>query len=325
MTRKKLAALAVALLLLGLALSVAFAATGALQAAPKSVPGAAPTAATSAYEYMADLSDGIGSRVAGTPSAVQAAGLISQWFTQLGYEPALQDFAFKTDGATHTSSNVIATKAGVSTKQIIIGAHYDSVAVGRGAFDNASGVALMMQLADALRAAQTPYSLVFVAFGAEEAGLKGSKAYFDNMSAAQKAATVLMINFDSVAAGDQMYCYSSADQAWPQLTVRSMARQLGITILTNPGLNKDYPYGTTGDWSDHAPFAKDGIPYLYVEATNWLLGDKDGYINSAKYGEIWHSKKDTISWIEQQLPGRMEAQLELEFDALAAFLTTYSR
>ena len=325
MTRKKLLLLAVALLLLSLALSGAFTGTGALQAAPQSVPSAAPTAATSAYEYMAELSDGIGSRVAGTPSAVQAAGLISEWFTQLGYEPAQQDFAFKAGGATHTSSNVIATKAGASTKQIIIGAHYDSVAVGRGAFDNASGVALMMQLADALRAAPTPYTLVFVAFGAEELGEKGSDAYFASLTAAQKADTVLMINFDSVAAGDAMYCYSSADQAWPQLTVRSLARQMGITILTNPGLNKDYPYGTTGDWSDHVVFAKNGIPYLYFEATNWLLGDKDGYINSAKYGEIWHSKKDTISYIEQQFPGRMEAQLEAEYTVLIDFLTTYTR
>jgi len=325
MTRKKLALLAAVLLLLSLALSVAFAATGSLQAAPKSLPSAAPTAATSAYEYMAELSDEIGPRVAGTPAEARAAERVTQWFTQLGYEPAVQDFSFTSDGASGASANVIATKTGASTKQIIIGAHYDSVAVGRGAFDNASGVALMMQLADALRATQTPYTLVFVAFGAEEAGLKGSKAYFDTMSAAQKAATVLMINFDSVAAGDTVCAYSSVDQAWPQLTLRSMARRMGATILTNPGLNKDYPYGTTGDWSDHAVFAKNGIPYLYLEATNWLLGDKDGYVPTAKCGEIWHSRKDTIAYIEQQFPGRMEAQLELEFDALAAFLTTYTR
>jgi hypothetical protein len=122
-----------------------------------------------------------------------------------------------------------------------------------------------------------------------------------------------------------VYCYSSAAQAWPQLALRSMARQMGASILTSPGLNKDYPYGTTGDWSDHDVFARNGIPYLYLEATNWLLGDKDGYINSAKYGEIWHSKKDTIAYIEQRLPGRMKTQLELEFSALAEFLTTYTR
>jgi len=324
MTRKRLAALAAVLLLLSFALSVAFAASGALHAAPKSLPGAAPTAATSAYEYMAELSDEIGPRVAGTPAEARAAERITQWFADLGYNPGMQEFSFEKGGASRTSANVIATKAGASTKRIIIGAHYDSAAVGRGAFDNASGVALMMQLADALRAAQTPYALVFVAFGAEEVGLKGSEAYYQSLTPSQKADTVLMINLDSVAAGDRMYCYSSAHQAWPQLTLRSMARQMGATILTSPGLNKDYPYGTTGDWSDHIVFNKNGIPYLYLEATNWLLGDKDGYVPSAKCGEIWHSKKDTISYIEQQLPGRMEAQLEVELDALAAFLTTYS-
>ena len=325
MNRKGLAALVLALLAIGLALGLPALQTESSRAASGDLPGAAPAAATSAYEYMAELSDEIGPRVAGTPAEGRAAERVSQWFSQLGYEPAVQDFSFTADGASRASANVVATKVGSSPRQIVIGAHYDSVSVGRGAFDNASGVALMMQLAEALRAEETPYTLVFVAFGAEEAGLKGSKAYFESMTAAQKADTVLMINFDSVATGDQVYCYSSADQAWPQLTLRSMARQMGATILTNPGLNKDYPYGTTGDWSDHAVFAKNGVPYLYLEATNWLLGDKDGYINSAKYGEIWHSKKDTISYVEQQLPGRMEAQLEVEFAALAEFLTTYSR
>jgi len=324
MNRRRFAVLVFAFLAIGLALGLPALQTKSSRAASGDPPGAAPAAATSAYEYMAELSDEIGPRVAGTPAEVRAAERISQWLTQLGYAPAMQDFSFKDGGASHASANVVATKAGTSPKQIIIGAHYDSVATGRGAFDNASGVALMMQLADALRTAQTPYTLVFVAFGAEELGSKGSNAYFRSMTAEQKAATVLMINFDSVATGDQVYCYSSAAEAWPQLTLRSMARQMGATILTSPGFNKDYPYGTTGDWSDHAVFAKNGVPYLYLEATNWLLGDKDGYINSAKYGEIWHSKKDTISYIEQQLPGRMEAQFEVEFAALAEFLTTYS-
>ena len=260
MNRRRLAALVVALLAIGLALGLPALQTQSSRAASGDVPGAAPAAATRAYEYMAELSDEIGPR---------AAERVAQWFAQLGYEPAVQDFTFKDGGASRTSANVVATKSGNSPRQIVIGAHYDSVAAGRGAFDNASGVALMMQLADALRAEETPYTLVFVAFGAEEAGLKGSTAYFASMTAEQKSATMLMINFDSVATGDQVYCYSNAAQAWPQLTLRSLARQMGATILTSPGLNKDYPYGSTGDWSDHAVFAKNGIPYLYLEATNW--------------------------------------------------------
>ena len=41
----------------------------------------------------------------------------------------------------------------------------------------------MMELADALRDEDTPYTLVFVAFGAEEAGMSGSATYVAEMSA----------------------------------------------------------------------------------------------------------------------------------------------
>jgi Zn-dependent M28 family amino/carboxypeptidase len=323
MDRRRLIALALALMAIGLAVGLPALRTKSSRAAGN-VAGDAPAAATSAYEYLAELSDEIGPRVAGTPAEARAAERITSWFTQLGYEPAVQRFSFANGGASRASANVVAVKAG-GPEQIVVGAHYDSVAVGRGTFDNASGVALMMRLADTLRTAQTPYTLVFVAFGAEEAGLKGSKAYFRSMSVAQRAATVLMVNLDAVATGDRIYCYSGASQAWPQLSLRSMARQMGTTILTSPGLNKKYAYGTTGDWSDHAVFARNGIAYLYLETTNWLLGENDGDISTAGYGEIWHSPKDTISYIEQRFPGRMATQLELESRALTEYLTTYSR
>jgi alkaline phosphatase isozyme conversion protein len=323
MSRRTLAFIVIAVLAAVLALGLAAATTHPSRAATPAAPVAGPTPGTSAYEYMAELTDEIGPRVTGRSGETRAGDRILQWFTDLGYAPDTQAFTFKDGGVTRHSRNIIAVKPGVSDTQIVIGAHYDSVAAGRGAFDNASGVALMMELADALRSERTPYTLVFVAFGAEEVGLRGSGYYVREMSAQARSDTVLMVNFDSVATGDRLYCYSSKDQAWPQLALRSMARQLGDSILTNPGLNKTYPYGTTGDWSDHVAFRKAGIPYLYFEATNWLLGEKDGYINTAKDREIWHSRKDTLSFIEQRYPGRLARQLETEFSALTTFLTTY--
>jgi len=323
MRRSTLAVIVVAVLAAVLALGLAAVSTHSSRAAEEPVPVAGPTAGTSAYEYMAELTDEIGSRVAGLSSETRAGDRILEWFGELGYAPDTQEFTYRRDGESHRTRNIVAVKPGVSGQQIVIGAHYDSVAAGRGAFDNASGVALMMQLADALRDQRTPYTLVFVAFGAEEAGLRGSAHYVAEMSGQARADTVLMVNFDSVATGDRLYCYSSKDAPWPQLALRSMARGLGEYILTSPGLNKDYPYGTTGDWSDHVAFGKAGIPYLYFEATNWLLGDKDGYLNTVKDHEIWHSRKDTLSYIEQRYPGRLERQLETEFAALSVFLTEY--
>jgi hypothetical protein len=323
MRRTTLAVIAVAVLAALLALGLGAVSTRTSDAAQEETPVAGPTAGTSAYEYMAELSDEIGSRVAGLSSETRAGDRILQWFGDLGYTPDAQTFTYTQSGDGRHSRNIVAVKPGLSGKQIVIGAHYDSVRVGRGAFDNASGVALMMQLADALRDEETPYTLVFVAFGAEEVGLRGSGHYVAEMSDQTRADTVLMINLDSVATGDRLYCYSGKDAAWPQLAVRSIARSQGTYILTSPGLNNDYPYGTTGDWSDHVAFRKAGIPYLYFEATNWLLGEKDGYLNTAKDREVWHSRKDTLSYIEQRYPGRLEHQLDQGFDALAAFLTGY--
>jgi alkaline phosphatase isozyme conversion protein len=323
MRRNTLALIAAAVLAALLALGLGAVGTHTSGAAQEETPVAGPTAGTSAYEYMAELSDEIGSRVAGLSTEKRAGDRIFQWFGDLGYAPDTQEFTFTQDDERRHSRNIVAVKPGTSGEQIVIGAHYDSVRAGRGAFDNASGVALMMQLADALRDEPTPYTLVFVAFGAEEVGLRGSMHYVAEMSEQARADTVLMINFDSVATGDRLYCYSSKDAAWPQLAFRSVARSLGTFILTSPGLNPDHPYGTTGDWSDHVAFKQAGIPYLYFEATNWLLGDKDGYLNTVKDREIWHSKKDTLSYIEQRYPGRLEHQLSQEFTALAAFLTEY--
>src|SRR5665647_3929533 len=72
MNRRRLAALVVALLAIGLALGLPALQTQSSRAAPGDVPGAAPAAATGAYEYMAELSDEIGpplGRRAGDPRA----------------------------------------------------------------------------------------------------------------------------------------------------------------------------------------------------------------------------------------------------------------
>jgi len=276
---------------------------------------------TPAFEHMVQLSDVIGKRIAGKAGEQQAAAYITQVLNDAGYSVQAQDFSFSTGSGTRQSKNLVATKPGTSSKRIVIGAHYDSVSVGRGAFDNASGVALMLQLAQDLQAVSTPYTLVFVAFGAEEYGLFGSKHYVKTLSASDLSDTVLDINFDSVAAGDQLCVYSAPGAlSWPRLELQRDARGQDLMFLTNPGLNPDYPYGATGDWSDHVAFRKAGIPYLYFEATNWMIGWQDGYLNTTKDGEIWHSKKDTVSFIEARYPGRLLEQLSASVVALEDFL-----
>ncbi|MWB67346.1 M28 family peptidase, partial [Pseudomonas aeruginosa] len=91
----------------------------------------------------------------------------------------------------------------------------------------------------------------------------------------------------------------------------AIARSHGIAAATNPGLNKNYPKGT-GCCNDAEVFDKAGIAVLSVEATNWSLGNKDGYQQRAKTaafpkGNSWHDVRlDNQQHIDKALPGRIE-------------------
>jgi len=87
----------------------------------------------------------------------------------------------------HKASNVIGYIEGTEIKDtfIVLTAHYDHLGMmGKktmfpGANDNASGVAMMMDLADYFSKHPCKYSIACIAFAAEEAGLIGSKHYTD--------------------------------------------------------------------------------------------------------------------------------------------------
>ncbi|MBU8918872.1 M20/M25/M40 family metallo-hydrolase [Bacillus sp. FJAT-29953] len=263
-----------------------------------------------AYEHMNYLAYEIGPRVAGSANERLAEQYIKGQFERIGFETDVQEFTYTSRGKQVTSSNVIAYKPGKSTKQIIVGAHYDSVSVGRGADDNASGVGVLLETAEVLKNIKTPYSIVFIAFGAEETGLKGSSYYANHMTSDEIANTVGMINMDSLAVGDKMFVYGDEGEAgFIRNQALAIVDKKKLNVGTNPGLNPDYPAGTTGDWSDHAPFKEKGIPYGYLEATNWEIGDLDGYTQTVEYGEVWHTPDDTIEFIENAFPGRIQEHL----------------
>lgn len=83
------------------------------------------------------------------------------------------------------SQNVIARLAGKSSQTVVVMAHYDSAAGCGGAVDNASGVAILLELAARLSGTVPHNNIEFVATGAEEFGGEdfcgcGAKAYFKN-------------------------------------------------------------------------------------------------------------------------------------------------
>ncbi len=98
------------------------------------------------------------------------------------------------------------------SQSVVVGAHYDGLGLGWpdvrqgnrgrihcGADDNASGVAVLLELARTLRQQMKPdRTVVFVAFTGEEAGKRGSRHYVSHSRHYPVSKTIGMINLDTV-------------------------------------------------------------------------------------------------------------------------------
>jgi len=270
------------------------------------------------------LSGVIGPRVAGTPAEASAREYIYKAFAGMGYAPVEQAFSFVDGAGTRlASANVIAVKAGASEKRVIVGGHYDSVSVGRGAGDNAAAIGALLATARRLKDTAIPYTVVFVAFGAEEVGIYGSAYYAAHMSPDELSSAIAMINLDTIIGGDRMYVYGGlSDTGWVRDQALSIADSLSIPLETSPGLNPQYPRGTTGPWSDHVSFEDRGIAIAYFETTNWEIGDLDGYDQTEAYGPLWHTEKDRLAFLWLAFPGRVGTQLYGCMETLYALLVS---
>nr|WP_260678997.1 autotransporter domain-containing protein [Pseudomonas mendocina] len=237
-------------------------------------------------------------RYRGTANFAGATDWMEQRLSAAGYNTSRQDFTW---AGNRSSQNVIVEASGVTGRNLVVGAHFDTF-FGRptlqGLDDNASGAGVLTEIARNLAGLSFEDGVTFIGFGAEEEGLRGSRAYVAALDAEARANLIGMINIDSLVTGDMMYAHAGSDStAAPELaslrehTLR-IAEELGIDLHTNPGLNPGYPAGT-GCCSDGESFENLGIPVLFVEATNWDIGALDGYDQTTNPaipgGQTWHN------------------------------------
>ncbi|MTH45358.1 aminopeptidase [Intestinirhabdus alba] len=278
-------------------------------------------------------------RMTGSPAEMLAADYLRQQFRQMGYHSDIRTFTgryiYSTAGNRQnwhnvTGSTAIAAHEGKRPQQIIIMAHLDTYAprsdaeadanLGglslQGIDDNAAAAGVMLELAERLKGTSTQYGIRFIATSGEEEGKLGAESLLMRMSAAEKKNTLLVINLDNLIVGDKLYFNSGrkTPEAVRKLTrdrALAIAHSRGIAASMNPGLNPNYPKGTSC-CNDAEVFDRAGIPVLSVEATNWNLGKKDGYqqrVRSAAFpdGSSWHNVRlDNLQHIDNVLPGRIE-------------------
>lgn len=171
--------------------------------------------------------------------------------------------------------NVLAKITGSDSKlkeeTIVIGAHMDHLGVGpmsdiyNGANDNASGTAVVMELARVMKLsrARPGRTVIFALWAGEEQGLLGSRYYVDNPTSPIEK-TVANINLDMVGIGSGKFNYGGVyygPQIW-KLWEEKLPERLLEPIRPSRG-------GPGG--SDHTPFLMKGIPAFFAIAEESFL------------------------------------------------------
>ncbi len=185
----------------------------------------------------------------------------------------------------YNATNVIGQIEGGQTDSlIVITAHYDHLGkVGNvyfpGASDNASGTAFLLSLAKYFSENKPKHTLVFIAFGAEEAGLVGSR-YFVAHPLFDLNKVKLLLNFDIMGAGEDGIQVVNS-------TVFTKEYELLNRINTEKNYLKQIKKRGEACNSDHCPFYERGIPSFFI----YTLG------GPGHYHDVWDTS-DSLSLAE---------------------------
>jgi len=220
-------------------------------------------------------------RAAGSPGGIAARAWIVERFKALGLQPVsgayLHPFTYSINSASGRQegegANVLGMCVGTNPKLpfFVVSAHYDHLGVRDGqiypgADDDASGVAVTMEIAAFCQKVPFRHSIVFAAFDAEERGLQGAKAFLVKPPVPQDRIG-LNVNLDMVSRSDKREIFIAGTYHYPSLKepLEEIAKRAPITVL----FGHDKPVAVAGgvdDWtnqSDHGPFHTAKIPFVY--------------------------------------------------------------
>ena len=176
-------------------------------------------------------------------------------------------FDFEIRAGKFNAKNILAFIKGTEfpKKYIVISAHHDHLGksgdkIYNGADDDASGVSALLAFAEYFMQNQPKHSVILAAFDAEELGLRGSKYFVDKM---KDSDIVVNINMDMISrsAKNELYVVGTRYNKTLEEVVTSFKNPTDTKLL----IGHD---GTDGkqNWtytSDHGPFHRSKIPFLY--------------------------------------------------------------
>ncbi len=251
---------------------------------------ARPATAMAAVRHLAGT---VGPRPGTSPAYRRAARWVDSHLTALGWSVTRQRFptpagvSWGVPVPAGPSVNLVATRGDVVAGQpwLLVGAHLDTVPQAPGAEDNASGVGVLLAVAEAVAGHRTRLPVVLVAFGSEEPRGPtdddhhyGSRAYVSSLSPAERRSLLGMVSLDRVGVGSDVPVGSAeaGDPLRDELV--SAAERAGVPVVVEAGQRS----------SDHWSFVRAGLPGVRLGSTPY---------------DAYHSAEDVPSVVD---PAQLE-------------------
>ena len=269
---------------------------------PRSVrPGDLDVAvARRAVQHLAGT---VGPRHATSAAYADAARWLGRRFERLGLDVRTQPVrvpggvSWGVPVPAGTAPNVIASTADhrPGRPHLVVGAHLDTVPQAPGAEDNASGIGVLLAVAEAVAERRTRLPVVLVGFAAEEPRGEGdahhhygSRAYVDALGPREQRAVRGMVSLDRVGVGGVVPVGSAVDGPDAAAdAVAAAARRAGVPVTRE--VNRS---------SDHWSFARAGLPGVRLGSTPYAgyhsPGDVPSVVGDA---QLRRAGRIVLAWL----------------------------
>ncbi|MFM1829286.1 MAG: hypothetical protein RL624_1527 [Bacteroidota bacterium] len=271
--------------------------------------------------------DSLEGRFVQSKGADLAVSYIANYFQKLGleflhsnsyeqifsytYKPNPHEVNIAKDSVVLTGKNIVGFLNNNAKNTIVVGAHYDHIGknehsnssqpnatgmIHNGADDNASGVAMVMELANYFKNNEIieKSNYIFICFSGEEDGIKGSNHFVENFNFIQNPISA-MINFDMIGRLDT----NNTLQIGGAGTSPNF-----VDLIKNSNTNLQYKIDSSGIGpSDHTSFYLKNIPVLFYSTGSHSdyhkPTDDEEKINYVGLEKIFNHSKNLIELISK--------------------------
>lgn len=269
---------------------------------PRVTPGDARVG--TAMDAVRHLALEIGPRPGTTKAYFEAAAWVEQQLTGSGWSvqrqrfPTPAGYSWNAPVEAGPSVNLIATQGELEpgAPWLAVGAHLDTVPLAPGAEDNASGIGVLLAVAEALQDTRSRLPVVLIAFGSEEPRGEGdahhhygSRAYVASLTPPQRQSLRGMVSMDRVGVGDVLPVGTPADEP-TALTdaLVAAARRAGVETVLDTGQAS----------SDHWSFVREGLPGARLGGTSYAgyhdAADLPSVVNRA---QLERTARTVLAWL----------------------------